>query len=673
MLFNQYKSLFPKCKVAQHIRFPKVSPINTHQLLSHEVQKFYDSSVHITQDTYYVTLYYMIKDAIYFHSTTKKQLMSIISAYDYKNGKYFFWKAGTKYKPSEAVPKSWYCVKAPNGNVYIVYIGWPSRYEKALYVYNLTKDNILHYVTYNVNSATESKLKNHADQHSYILANSFVIIYKIIDIGFSIYVVDLVSEKVDTFSYTLHDYLKQLLDIVDNDIERKRIIEMLSEDFHHLITNRSILLWDDEKIEQILDYHKNSVPFIKFLKVYFSISARFSIFKRATNILAVSFRFEKNQLYVDFTTGTGGSIEKAYDAAFTVSVPSDVNLLSKRYNIDTSYDISQSYPYYIYEATPNYIFTRRQVFKKSFYRSEDYVSDPELSYSYINYMFHTVNNINILKTKDGAIAQLKESYVGQEQKLGVYIVGADSSENPRIVTFIDLRKVKKFVQRVIYAKNLHSGEFVDVSKYVFNINVYEKIMHIIGIKKEDLNSTGKRIRHHLYLDEIRGLLYILILLLPEHDANGNVDCWLCKCSVWKTRSACKVITKLLYYNANSIRDFVRVGGSDVHLLELLSKIERDNISSYSTYERLYVYGKGFIVINNDLSIKIKDIRYNRISILQYKKQNIKVKSTYLTYSVYQDDFLICENFIETQDRASFSVHYPLLFTDLKLVESIQLK
>ena len=46
-------------------------------------------------------------------------------------------------------------------------------------VYNLNKDKTLYCVKYRTNDFRASKLKNNPDEYSYILANSFVVIYKI--------------------------------------------------------------------------------------------------------------------------------------------------------------------------------------------------------------------------------------------------------------------------------------------------------------------------------------------------------------------------------------------------------------------------------------------------------------------------------------------------------------
>ena len=369
MLLYDLNNPLIKCKVAKHILFPIVDHTNAYTPLSHEIKQFYTSNIHITYNKHYSALYYMRNDVVHFYNTTLSKSKSLVPLYDYTSKEYSLLNAGENYESSKVIKNSWYCVKAPNGNIYIVYIKLHSPRDKALCVYNLTRDKIIHCVTYMIgNDASdtrqESKLQDHPDEYSYILANSFVIIYKLVDIGFRIDIVDLISEKADTFSYTIHDYLQALLDVVKSKTEKKRLMKMLSKDFNDLMTYRMILLWDVEHVECTIDNREGLVPFINSLKIYFSISEKSRIFKRVSSALIASFSFEDDSLSFKLTIGTEKVIELAHDPAFKVNIPSNVILLSKRYSLGTSYDISKSYPYYVYEVTPKYIFTRRFIFEQ---------------------------------------------------------------------------------------------------------------------------------------------------------------------------------------------------------------------------------------------------------------------------------------------------------------------
>ena len=480
----------------------------------------------------------------------------------------------------------------------------------ALCVYNLSKDKTLYCVTYRTNAFSASNLKAHPDEYSYILANSFVVIYKIEETGIYIYLIDLVSGKVDELSYTLYDYLKSLSNVVNNEIDKQLINDMLSSpDFKLQIDNYYFsLLWDVEHVECIIDNHEKTVPFVKFLKLYFRINNIGAIYKRVDNALSVSFTLENNELFVQFGTGTGGAIEKTLGSTFKVTIPSNIVLSSKRYNLNSSYDISKSYPYYIYKVTQNYIFTRRYVFEQSPRKSHEYILNPELSDLYKGHNLYTIDSINLLKKKNNTIAQLNNNY--SRQKLGVYIIGVDNNINPKLVNFVDLHKASPFLQKETY---------VDISNYTFDLNVFDKIMSSMSIEKEEIKSIESRIFYHFLLDTTLGLLYILIKLLPRDDDDSGDEYWLCKCNIRNPELPCEVVARIQFYKSKSIKNFINIAKNSVHLLEIMNKNIYDSKSSYSIHDRAYIYNDGLIVINNVLSVKIKDIRQNRTNVLQYIK------------------------------------------------------
>jgi hypothetical protein len=661
MLLSQEKSLPPRCRVAKYILFPKIIYGDADIELSYYEKRFYVSKIYIAYNKDNATLYYMMKDVIYFHNASSTYIKSLVTLYDYKSGKYDFWKVGLAHEDSQVISESWYCVKAPNSNTYVVYTKWHSKNKKALCVYNLNKDKNLYCMTYKFDG-----FNSHPDKYSYILANSFVVTYKIERTNIYIYLVDLVTEKVNTIKYTLYDYLRGLLHAVNDETDKERITNMLlSQDFKALV-NKSSDRWNIAHLECIVNKYDGTVPFIRLLKLHFRINAIIddygTVYKPVYKALSVSFSVERNKLIVQFATGTDGVIERASYPAFKVNIPPDVVLLTKRYNLNASYDIAKSYPYYIYEVTQNYIFTRRHVFEQSSIKKHEYILNPELSTLYESYGIHTVNGINVFKTKNNIMAQSDDSY--SEHKIREHIVGFDVTTNPKFIKFVDLYKIRPFLQK---------EKYVDVSSYTFSVNIREKIISAIGIEQEDFKSmeANNRVFYHILPDTTRSLLYILVRLLPKDDDDSTVAYWLFKCSIRNPASQCEVITKGHLYKSNSVKDFISIAKSDTHLLEITNRSIYDNKSSYSIYGRAYIHGDGLIVINNILSVKVKDIRHNRASTLQYIKQLSEIKSIRWDYRVYQDNFLVCDNFIAKLDGTIFSLYYPLLFVDLKVVKPIE--
>jgi hypothetical protein len=267
MLLSQDKSLVPRCKIAKYILTPKTRHRNADAWLLYKSKKFYVSNIHIAYNEENATLYYRVKDVINFYNASSMYIDSLVIIYDYKNGKYNFWKLELAHEDSQVSSESWYCVKAPNSNTYVVYTKWHSKNNKALCVHNLSKNKNLYCVEYEFEGFRGSKLElhSHPDKYSYILANSFVVIYKIKSANIYIYLVDLVSEKVNTIKYTFYDYLRGLLNVVNDKTDKERITDMLSsQDFKTLINN-SPSLWAIDHVECIMNSHEEAINSCYFL------------------------------------------------------------------------------------------------------------------------------------------------------------------------------------------------------------------------------------------------------------------------------------------------------------------------------------------------------------------------------------------------------------------------
>ncbi len=149
-----------------------------------------------------------------------------------------------------------------------------------------------------------------------------------------------------------------------------------------------------------MDNREEAIPFVNYLKLYFGISEKVKMFKRTANILSVVFSLEENELSIKFTTEIGGAFEHSYNPSFKITIPSNCVLLTKRYNLDASYDISKSHPYFVYKVTSNYIFTNHLVFERSADKKHEYVLNQELSGFYRKHGLYSTNGINIFRFKN---------------------------------------------------------------------------------------------------------------------------------------------------------------------------------------------------------------------------------------------------------------------------------
>jgi hypothetical protein len=196
----------------------------------------------------------------------------------------------------------------------------------------------------------------------------------------------------------------------------------------------------------------------------------------------------------------------------------------------------------------------------------------------------------------------------------------------------------------------------------------------MGLEKERFDNMKHHIWYHFYLDSDRYLLYIFVVLAPQRPDNLVFGCWLCKCNIRNIAAPCEVLVKAaVSLDGDVKKDFINLKGNDIQLLEIFSKISYDNVVFKAGYDYVYKYDEYFIVMNNYLSITIKDIRQNRRNILQYINSLPKSSRVNLTHSVYQDEFLIFKESVRIDSEDVFSCYYPLVFAKLKIVKHVHVE
>ncbi len=196
----------------------------------------------------------------------------------------------------------------------------------------------------------------------------------------------------------------------------------------------------------------------------------------------------------------------------------------------------------------------------------------------------------------------------------------------------------------------------------------------MGLEKEKFDNIKQHIKYHFYLDSDRDLLYIFVVLPPQHHSDIVFDCWLCKCNIRNIAAHCEVLIRAKVSLDDDVKkDFINLKGNDIHLLEIFSKISYDNVVFNAGYGHVYKYDEYFIIMNDYLSIAIKDIRQNRRNILQYINSLPKFSRAHLSHSIYQDEFLIYKESIKLDSKDVFSFYYPLVLANLKLVKHIHVE
>ena len=266
-------------------------------------------------------------------------MRDIIILRDYKNSQIHFIQVGFEYDSNNAIEYKYTCVKAPNGNIYLVYIRWTSNSNKQLVVYNLTKDSVLYKLVYNSLSDVESKIENDdIEKYVYFLGNLVVLIYKAVEDGFYICIVDLVSETISKFNFTIKDYLSSLSSLVDSKTDRKAIKSLYSPKQNPALYATNNPIWELTKVERIMAKSEGDVLYIRQLKLHYTISSKI-VLNQTNSTIIVSFTYKDDELEIKVTTGTPVLIETDTQPSVKIQVPTNVILLTKSHKLRDSYDI----------------------------------------------------------------------------------------------------------------------------------------------------------------------------------------------------------------------------------------------------------------------------------------------------------------------------------------------
>jgi hypothetical protein len=440
-----------------------------------------------------------------------------------------------------------------------------------------------------------------------------------------------------------------------------------------------------------VDNREGLVPFINYFELYVGVKSDIKkvVINNGTAALLVKCRIENNELSIEFTTWAGDGIRKLDDPTFMVTIPYDAVLFRKKYNLDDRYDISQSYPYYIHEVTPNYIFTTDSVLEQNPHYRNNYIRHSGFSYAYVHGIkghmgFDSMNGINILKSDVQTIIQLKRSYAKEKRKLGVLIVEAINEKGfigPDLITVLNLHKAQNFLQEKTYTQNRHSEPFVDASQFMFKVDIKGEIRRILKLNEREFRNINNRLVHFTHVDEAEGFLYILIVLLPKkvnkkgnNDNNDECDTiyWLCKCNILNPKVSCEVIAKLHLTNSGKVKDFIGTDKHSVYLLQILSKANCDNKRLIMTYNLTHIHDDILIMTGDRLDIKLIDTKRNRESTLQYLKQIPEIVSAHMYRDVRGDDYLVYRIGVNPRFGTYHEVYYPLVLMDLDLVKSNQM-
>jgi len=606
------------CKVAKFIRLPKVNPEEGYPLMLLDTSKFYNVYFYKVYTKTHATIFNLSANMIYFYNNKNTHISSIIPLYNYRNGKINIISAGRRQ--SNIMWDSWLCVKAPNGNLYAVYVKELGNYKAELIIHNLSKNRVINKVEYDYAELLDIF---HVRRHVHILLNSFIVVFEIKDNKLELYLFDLINETTDTFVYTPYDYMQALSEILTSGDERKHISDILSAYFMHTQFWSTLRLY--ESINYTITLLDREIPFVKYLEFILGIQSHES-HERIDNALIVAFKYEDNALEVSFSTGQDVVIIKNPTKDSVLPPPNSV-LFSKKYELDISYDISKSYPYYIHKVSKNYIFGTDVVFEKAFNSERDYTIMSSRS------QLIGINDIAILLSENGIFANLEKYNRNKHVNIELYdIYGHYKVTQEESIQLLDLTKVYKNLHNLKNEKCNSCDDFINISDFLAIFDVKSEVEDILYKIYENSNDTEIRLhKYYYYLDETNSNLYVSVIVAKNDNIEDNTkfDFYVFEYNIRKKGLPCRIVmysvshdSEILYKKStnhvSARRMFAYAAGNKIQFFEILIRMNHED-----QIKRIYIHNNEIMLINDIFVIKAKDIRYNRSAILNCGSTNTK--------------------------------------------------
>jgi len=495
------------------------------------------------------------------------------------------------------------------------------------------------------------------DNYAYILLNSFVVIYKVGADTFYLWVVDLVAETVDEFTYTPRDYMNGLLEAIKSEDEKNHIRDILWR--YTFNTPFWSILYPHESINYIVSLFDNKIPFIRYLE--FTLNIRCSAaHEEIDKALVVLFRYVDDMLEVSFSTGKDVVIIKnpTKDA---IAIPSDYVLFSKKYKLGSSYDISKSYPYYIHKASKNYIFGKEEVFENTL-NTNDYTAMQQRT------KLLGFDNMTVLQTKTGIFANLQQCRKSHDNDLNFYEI----AQKGALISIIDLDKLYKNLCNLKNEGKHNYDDFIDVSDLVLKVNIEDRIIDMMRkVYKKAENVDLKKMRYHYYLDGINGNLYISVMVYEDNIDNDNqvVDFYVFEHNIRRVGLPDRIVVHLGSYDSrmgSAVSILANNSGNKIHFFETFMRLYTHDIKG-----RIYIYNNEIMLLNEIFVIRVNDIKYNRWVKFDYVPKNVRYKLNVILCNIIEHNVISPLTIFTDDDGEDKWFRYMIIFSSLDLVMSMR--
>jgi len=628
LLTFAHKKIFT-CKSAKYLKVPIFQGKPYHE---YKTYKSYDREpvkIYLIKNSIYknshvgdwVNMFYSKKDIIYFTKYFDDKKVAVKPIYDYRKQMFKFLKLDRE-EHGEISSDAIY-VKSPNGSLYVVYrrtIKIGDKNAVGCIVYNYTKNRIVHRAI--------------GDAHSRIvyttpIANFFVPIVIVRQEELYVELVNLVEEYVEVIKYNLKEFINNIPSIIQSTIPKSYIKKLIGIPISGYVDQ-------EEYPKYVMTKYKKAVPIYKKVILSINIAAKQYSFV-IPNAILVAAIFENNELLIELNTGEESYIEIKGSKIGKTNIKSGVTLLRKRYKLNDIYDITKSHLYEINKSGKNFILANRELYvaqdgNKNDYFALDYY-DGKFSFNDIDLIL-TYNHILLSRAKvPSKLITDSGMYDLTNCRYKIEYISCNSDEGGGLA-LLDVKKLYHQFRRTLNIGQENDIIIPDSNEFKIRVNTNEIIRRTICEKGNENYKKVECIYTH-YLDNMRGVLYILMIPLYYKDDNykqSEYSIAIAEIEPKRSLKNYKIILGMGPYlyetlderNPIKFNVMLKIKNNFSNILalyDIISTLSRAAIHLDNVYySNLNTLGHDLLIYNQEISVKInrkymevKDIRHNRMA------------------------------------------------------------
>jgi len=651
VLLPKDNKLLIKCKVTNSVRISWLKPTNEGEQITYRSESYHPMPLHRLSTKQDTTIFFNKNDATYVYTYKNKKL--IATFYNYKKESYSL--LGIDDSHIESVGRVESYVKAPNGDVFLYYVRGitenEGNEEGLIGIYNYSQKKIVYEVKSNENPDIIQPI-----------ANSITVVLTTKENTIYIDVINLLNGHKYKISYHIKDYFIKLSQLVKNKKDIMYIQEIIKG------TDFDFSLYD---LKYSVNTDSSGTVFFESSILNIEVTGRVKASDwliEIKNAIVILCSLKNKEFIIKLSTANNESMTLFIPkSTVVISIPSEIELLIKKYKVDVPNDLSKSHLYSIKDLFGNYVFAGTRLLKLSSNVGSNDTFDEYYTVSNVS----RLEGINIYNTFVGStqkfLASLNPTSLAHEPKIGTRSIYEETYK----VYAIDLYKLYNIISSRKINKT-YNKQYMDIIQHITIIDVWPLISSNTSFIYKFCSSTSNRLhKHKIYLDEKTGNLYLSMLVSCYRNLSDRKNLYILiyKINIKNTKGTYRNVLTLGPYD-----NIMLTTASDRFLSRVMKDIILyDRSKSPHQYVPLYLVEELIqkntnFIYDNEIKLNFEyqyaniiDVKHNRRSFLLAKDASSKTNIHIRRY----DRILVC-----TDMGLKYVLYGPVVFSRMGIVKSI---